>query len=65
MILWEIDVATAGLYQTPTRQTLADGSGVGNSCDNCLHAFNIDRTDSNDDGLGDVCDNCLATTNMD
>lgn len=36
----------------------ADGDGIGDDCDNCPAAANLDQVDVDEDGLGNACDPC-------
>ncbi len=41
------------------------GEGVGDVCDSCLAARNIDQVDGDADGYGDACDSCPLVANAD
>jgi hypothetical protein len=40
-----------------------DGDGVGNACDNCRSAYNVDQIDTDGDGVGNACDVCVGLAN--
>jgi hypothetical protein len=42
-----------------------DNDGVGNICDNCPAAGNVDQANSDGDNAGDACDNCPTVSSPD
>lgn len=64
-------VSTTGVAASPVSTPVpvavgdADGDGVLDELDNCLHIANPDQADSNGDGFGDACPPVEATADFD